>query len=177
MARTKAKTVLPKRRGRPPKKVKGKNVKVRDDDGRKGGNQRYIPIRLATYAAAREFGKNQRTFVQFANRKGLIPDENGKWSIPDCIKICFGDKDEAVLRQEVAKADKLERENRRANGDLIPVEAVRPLFQSLLGEVRTALVALDTTDRKLILKVLDNIADADLSNLEVPDYIEQDEEV
>lgn len=93
---------------------------------------------------ARAFGK--WLVEQRGTKRVGRPSENGT------------DYKEAETRLKVAQAEKVERENRTAEGELIEVSVVETAWQDVLMRVRSRLLQLPTTLAPIIVKQTDTAA-------------------
>ncbi len=147
----------------PTKKVKAPSVPA------------FSRITMSTYQIAREFGMYPHTFTVMANKSDVRAVDD-RWTIQDAIKIIYGDKEDAMLRQEVAKAELLERKNRREAGQLVPVEWITPVIEDRFAVFKSELLNDEDIPKKAARRVLKCLSTPDLTEYKAITLVEDEHE-
>lgn len=92
------------------------------------------PIRWTLSLASVEFGVSKDTIKRGLNREGIESAET--YSTAEIVRSMGGDFRYESTRRQRAEADRLERENRIAAGEIVPIEEADDLY----GKMVTALV-------------------------------------
>jgi len=120
---------------------------------------------LAT--AAFEFEVSEAELTEKLTRHGVQPGDDGCYPPCQIADALYGGLAHEKERLTRATADKLERLNRVATGDLIPASWVATRWDTILNNVRTAVVTsrAPSAEKRRLLEALASI---DMSDYEPP---------
>ena len=78
-------------------------------------------IRLTLNAAALELGVSPKTLSQETKGKGILPGEDGCFSVLQCVEAIYDDENRERVRLLKAQADAKELANKTANGEVVEI--------------------------------------------------------
>lgn len=92
-------------------------------------------IQHTLYEWSREIGKSRETIARALEQNGVKITPKSKIRGRDVFRAETGDKEAAMTRKLIAEAEEKERENRKAEGEILTVEEA----DAALGQIVTAL--------------------------------------
>ena len=145
----------PKRKLRPPAKRK-KLVKVR-----------WTNHDLSISEAAKEFHSTPETIRRRLRAADITHAEGNRYSIYTLHVAMVGDLHAQRIRETRARADLLELERRKTEGDLVTMEEARSVIRQYLGPMRDIL-----TTAPMALAARVNPADPELARMQLEQWSE-----
>ena len=130
-------------------------------------------IRWSINAACVEFGFDRKTLTKRLAQAGIESEEGtgGTYTTRQICSAAFGDSQAARTRLANEQADKIAIENEVSRRELIPVKDAVEVAQRFCAAIRQRILssAIPEAEKNIILKEIQRLADADLSETPTDD--------
>jgi hypothetical protein len=122
-------------------------------------------VRWTLRDAESEFPLGRDALARRLSESGELPGEDGKFSTKQICGVVYSDQEMQRTRQLKEQADRLEIENSKLRGKLIPVDEALIVLRRYCFAVRQKILAMEATDesKNALISEINRMATADVS--------------
>ena len=154
---------ISRHRSATPMKTKSTTDEIPRKKPAAGTHRRQEAIRLPLATWGRQAGLHHEALARRQRSLGIEPGEDGCFTLPAFLRIAHGDKEAETIGKIAEERKKLERENREAEGELVPVERVCILGERYVAAVRQVILnsSLSDTEKQEALGEIVQLGETD----------------